>query len=112
MPPVGYADPSQTTDPDSTWTPKILLGHTIRSSLSSSHEPSRQVTLAQPLRSRRPRTGSTLHVHACRALDRPPSFMTKAAASRGTVFLLEKNDKLLAPDWTCGRAQQIQSTPE
>jgi hypothetical protein len=38
--------------------------------------------------------------------------MKKVVASRNTVFLLGKDEKLLAPNQTRGRVQQTQSTPE
>jgi hypothetical protein len=78
--------------------PKLSLGTPVRSSPSPSLEPLRQVMPAQPLQSLRRWTGSPLRVHAYDAPTRSPSFMTKAVASRDTVFLLIKNDKLLAPN--------------
>jgi hypothetical protein len=64
MQPMGYADPVTN---DGTGfhldARNFSLGTPAKSLPSTSLEPSRQVTLTQPLRSRRPRTGPPLCVH-------------------------------------------------
>jgi hypothetical protein len=84
---------------------KFCPGTPVRSSPSPSFEPSRQVTLAKPLRSRKPQTGSPPHICAHATAD-PTAFLCgKATASQGTAFLLKGDNKIPAPNRTRGRAR-------